>query len=228
MQNSRRFWCKTSSRFSASNPSVNQESWAYQHRDELEAFINLLYSSSCVLMRNNYPGCELENVRFPIFSRKKGIAYIVLSVIIPYALSKLAKSKSDRIKLGAKRAQTILKIVDLLFFLKFLYKNGSINLIHFLFNINYSIINPKQRRFLDNEYLNKTIIWGHFATFLLTVLPILKTTIFPALMKKLYLYSSYIGPFLGSSNLNEDEFKRCIVCQSEKPTNPCVNQKWAD
>jgi len=176
-------------------------------------------------MRNNYPGCELENIRFPTFSRKKGLAYVVVSVVLPYALSKLAKSKNSSVQQKTRRVQTVLKIVNMLFFLKFLYSKGSINLMHYLFGINYTIINPKQRRFLDNEYLNKTIIWGHFSTFLLTILPFLKRTIFPAVIKKLYLYSSYIGPFLGSSNLNEDEFKRCVICQGEKPTNPCANQK---
>lgn len=186
--------------------------------------IDFAYNFACTFFQKNFPGCDLENIAFPIFSKRKSLLFSLFISVFKYSIAKIHKSANPEIQIKLNKMQSLFKIINLLFFLNFLRKNTAINFTHWLFGIIYKPLNPNNRRFLDNEYLNRTIVWNYFIQGFLTILPMLQRTMFPSLIKKLYLYSSYIGPFMASSNFDDDEFLKCAVCNDNKPANIVENK----
>ena len=186
--------------------------------------MNFSYYFCCSYFQKNFPGCELENVAFPKFSKFKGILFTIYKSFCVYLFQKLKNSKQKKLQNIAKKIEKVVQIFEFVFFFNFLRKNGPIDFSHWLFNIKYDVIDQGKRRFLDNEYLNKTMVWNYLIQSFLGFMPVLQKTIFPALIKRLYMYSSYIGPFLASSNLNDDEFIKCCLCGDDRPSNPVENE----
>lgn len=178
--------------------------------------ISVSYHLAVGFWQKNYPGCELENIRFPKLSRSKGLLY-ALFVSLPGYILRKANNRWTR------RTQAVISVAQGLLFLNFIARNGPIDFTHWLFNIRYSPVDPSRRRFLDNEYLNKTVIWSYFVKVFLTLLPVFQRSVFPAIAQKLYLYSSYIGPFMSSGNFDESEFSKCVVCGDSRPSNVIKN-----
>ncbi len=158
-----------------------------QNKDECELIINVLYSLMIVYFKKNPPGCSLENINLNLRTTFNKVCYIFFDSIFPYLLIK----KKD--SFFFQKVEKIYKFLNLLVFLNFLRKGRAISLVDYTSRVEYSKINPNHKRFIDNEFLNKNIIWKYIFSFAITLLPFLTNTIFPSLIKKLYIYSSYLG-----------------------------------
>lgn len=82
-------------------------------------------------------------------------------------------------------------------------------------------------RFLDYEYLNRKVVWGELSQFSTFLLPFLSRSGALGLLKKVFLFTTLLGPM--SINLSDDEKEldsKCKFCGDSPPTlpirlNPC-------
>lgn len=197
---------------------------AGRYRREVQLVTDFAYILAGTLSGQNFPGCDLENLAFPKLRRWKAVLLAVAVSLPEFVFQKLMDRATPKQRDRLARLRRVFSLVQTLLFVNFIAKNGPIDIIHWLFGIKYSVVDPSRRRFLDNEYLNKTVVWNHFVRVFLLLLPFLRRTIFPAVAQRLYLFSSYIGPFMGGSNFDESEFTKCAVCGDSRPTNSRKNE----
>lgn len=185
--------------------------------------VDAVYYLVGVLANQNFPGCDLENIEFPKLSKKKGVMFALAMSLPEYLSQKMGEWVDPKTRPLLMKIQRIFSVLQGLFFINFLARNGPFDIIHWLFGLRYKLVDPSRRRFLDNEYLNKTIVWGHFVKLFLLLLPMLRRSVFPVIAQKLYMYSSYIGPFMSGAGFDDTEFSKCVVCSDQRPTNVVRN-----
>lgn len=193
-------------------------------RRELQLLTDFAYVLAGTLSGQNFPGCELENLAFPKMRKWKAVLLALALSLPDFVLQRLMDKASPEQRNSIARVRRVFSLIQTILFVNFIAKNGPIDFIHWLFGIQYSVVDPARRRFLDNEYLNKTVVWNHFVRVFLLLLPVLRRTVFPAVAQRLYLFSSYIGPFMGGANFDESEFSKCAVCGDSRPTNSRKNE----
>ena len=159
-----------------------------KHKREIELAVDLAFAACVAMARKNPPGCELENIGFPQFNRLGAVFYVLIEAVLPYALKKYSRTSAT-----VARAHKLHRLANFLIFLRFLKTGVHASLTELLLGIRYHVVNPSNKRFLDNEFLNRTVIWRHFYSLLLAVLPVLQSTIFPKMLELIYTYSSYLG-----------------------------------
>lgn len=158
-------------KFSTSFKKPNFES-KYHH--EIQLLSSLLYWGIVILGNKNFPGCSLENIKFPSLTLPKSFIYLIFQCVLPYLIIK-AKAKTSLKSLKfLRRIETLIKIINLLILLNFIAHGSYFNLIERFLDIKYTKIQQNKRRFIDNEFLNKTILWKYYFSFLRILLPFLK------------------------------------------------------
>lgn len=82
------------------------------------------------------------------------------------------------------------------------------------------VINDETRlRWLDYEYLNRTVVWEELSKLLTFVLPILSSAGSINIFKKIFLFTTLLGPL--SMDLKSDDDKAMLACSrcSANPPN---------
>ena len=83
-------------------------------------------------------------------------------------------------------------------------------------------IEPDKLRWLDYEYLNRTVVWEQISNFFVFVLPMFNSLRMVNLFKKMFLFTTLLGPLMMSLESQEDKILSCRICGAETPTLPIV------
>lgn len=75
-------------------------------------------------------------------------------------------------------------------------------------------------RFLTYDYLNRKVVWGELSAFTSFILPIISRSGLFSVIKKVAMFTTYMGPI--SVNLEKEtrDAIRCGACGQEPPTIP--------
>jgi hypothetical protein len=73
-------------------------------------------------------------------------------------------------------------------------------------------LDEKRLRWLDYEFINRIIVWENLSKFVVFILPFLDSTGITKLLKKVFLFTTLLGPL--SMDLKSDDDKAKLACAS--------------
>ena len=205
-------------------------------RDEIEILPHYLFYRLGIYRDEELPGFGFENCRIcsdeetgePLLKRQK-IGYLVLGILVPYLFKKLKRYFGSQVQ-GVNKKYLILKYIEGVY--KFCEAINTIqiirgalypNLLHRILEIRYQVIDPKQRRWLEYEFMNRTIVWQEISNFLVFLLPYMNSLPITKMAKKLWLFTTLLGPLSMDLKSDDDKHKMaCAHCSANPPVVPKV------
>ena len=148
--------------------------------------------------------------------------------MLPYFLMKSKKiaendvkdrKTKEQISQFYEKIEKMKKTLDLINFVTFLYTKKFPTLEMRAAQIQHVPIDENRLRWLDYEYLNREIIWKELSTFIFAALPFVQNLAMTSLFKKVFLFTTLLGPFAVDLN-KETNTNKCVICSADPPTMP--------
>ena len=191
----------------------------------IRMLFKLGYNILGVLSEGGFAGFFLENLKYRHTTRLRLLLFTFSRILIPFVIKRLKKIENRPYRRVIKVLKKLLEGVNVFFFFKFLVTgNHDVDLFHYLFGISYEPAVMGKRRFLDYQYLNRTIIWDYMSTLILLLFPVISKSRVISQIRNLLVSTSNSGSFLNKLKSNRIEFE-CGVCKTPKPVNVSSNKK---
>jgi len=198
--------------------------------------VNLIYYRYTVARDNPLPGHEIQNLQyasrtatgdFTVLTKQQKILLFVLDIFGRYLVEKIQyyfENKDDeslsKTMKTLKRLFTwlekIYKLFDFINFLLFIKSLRYHTPIERLLQIVYKSIKQGVKRYLDFEYMNRTIIWNILSDFMGFAIPYVQYGL-GEVLRKIFFFTTFIGSI--SMDIQEPE-NSCGICKDEKVTLP--------
>jgi len=154
---------------------------------------------------------------------RQKIGYLMLCVLPGYFIEHIKrfaqKKKIPSLLRFINMIERIWSVLDLLNFLAFINGSLYVNIPLRILEFRYQILDQNRLRWIDYDYLNRTVIWREISEFFIHVLPILGSL--APLLKKLFFFTTLLGPL--SVNLDSDDTKyACKDCGTNPPNIPRI------
>ena len=161
----------------------------------------------------------MENIKYAPNSKLRFFLFTISKIIV----SLISKSSNNEFGEFVKRFFKILNFASLILF--FIKKDAYPDIFHQLFAIKFIGMLPPKKRFIDYQYLNRTVIWDYCSELGMLVYPSITNSKYLTSFAKILSSSSMAGSFLGKPKKKDNG--KCSFC-GEIPTNVMMSKKFTN